>query len=519
MHSHYSRNLHSHTGTITFPAACTHICLCSIMSQTLFLCLMLYFGICWAQDSSTQDANNTYTRPVFLCGGDITGDAGYIASEGFPNYYPHNKKCVWSITVPDGHVVMLTFRVLDMESDPSCRYDYLSIYNGHSRTAQQLARVCGTFRPGALMSTGSQMMLEMVTDEETGGRGFLAWYSAVSTQVSESQFCGGKLEKPQGSLSTPNWPENNYPSGISCSWHIVAPKDKVIELAFDKFDVEGDSYCRYDYVAVFNGGETDNNQLIGKYCGDSAPKSIYSGANEMLVQFVSDLSVTADGFAASYRMKEISEVPKKIPGSKPTSSSVPESKSPPKTKPLLKPTPKPTAKPTLKPKPTAKVTAKPTTKPKPTKVAKTTAVPKTKETALPPISKSPRAGSSSPAKCPEKCRKTGTLSNHYCANQFVVTGTVKSVVKGDIENTVLANINIINTYKVGDLTIQQAGKSMAIKIINECPKCPILKRGSSYLFMGAVDEEGRGRIIGDSFVVTYKAAQHQMLTSIGKRPC
>lgn len=65
-----------------------------------------------------------------------------------------------------------------MEADPSCRYDYLNIYNGHSESSQRLARVCGTFRPGTIMSTGPQMMLEMGSDEETGGRGFIAWYSA-----------------------------------------------------------------------------------------------------------------------------------------------------------------------------------------------------------------------------------------------------------------------------------------------------------------------------------------------------
>lgn len=39
------------------------------------------------------------SRPVFLCGGDVTGESGYVASEGFPNLYPPNKKCIWTITV------------------------------------------------------------------------------------------------------------------------------------------------------------------------------------------------------------------------------------------------------------------------------------------------------------------------------------------------------------------------------------------------------------------------------------
>ncbi|OCT90902.1 hypothetical protein XELAEV_18019519mg [Xenopus laevis] len=409
---------------------------------------------------------------------------------------------------------MLTFRLLDMEADPSCRYDYLNIYNGHSEKGQRLARVCGTFRPGALLSTGPQMMLEMVTDEGTGGRGFVVWYTAGSTQPTESQICGGKLEKPQGSINTLNWPENNYPSGTSCSWHIVAPKEKVVELSFGKFDVEGDSYCRYDYLAVFNGGQSDNTRLIGKFCGDSPPKTIYSDGNEMLVQFVSDLSVTADGFAANYRMRDASDVPKTKPTSKPTSTGATDKKAPLDTKLSKKPTAKPILKTTAKP--ILKTTVKPTMKAKPTKAEKlaTTPKPKTKPTKLP---KSP--GSSSAVKCPLKCRKSGSLGSHYCANQFVVTGTVNALTQGDSEKSLLATVTIIKTYKVEGLSIQGSGKTMSIKVINECPKCPILKKGSSYLFMGEVNAEGQGRIVPESFVIGYKVAQHQFLTAISKKPC
>lgn len=46
---------------------------------------------------------------------------------------------------------------------------------------------------------------------------------------------------------------------------------QVIELKFEKFDVERDNYCRYDFVAVFNGGEINDAKRIGKYCGDSPP--------------------------------------------------------------------------------------------------------------------------------------------------------------------------------------------------------------------------------------------------------
>lgn len=46
----------------------------------------------------------------------------------------------------------------------------------------------------------------------------------------------------------------------------------MIELNFGKFDVESDTYCRYDYVAVFNGGDQDDSRRIGKFCGDVSPR-------------------------------------------------------------------------------------------------------------------------------------------------------------------------------------------------------------------------------------------------------
>lgn len=48
---------------------------------------------------------NTYiflhclNRPVFLCGGELVADSGFIGSEGFPSFYKPNSRCTWRITV------------------------------------------------------------------------------------------------------------------------------------------------------------------------------------------------------------------------------------------------------------------------------------------------------------------------------------------------------------------------------------------------------------------------------------
>ncbi len=85
--------------------------------------------------------------------------------------------------VPEGNVVTLSFRIFDLEADSQCRYDYLDVYNGNSNLVQKLGRFCGTFRPGALISTTNTMMLEMVSDGETQGRGFVAYFNGAKPYV------------------------------------------------------------------------------------------------------------------------------------------------------------------------------------------------------------------------------------------------------------------------------------------------------------------------------------------------
>lgn len=75
-------------------------------------------------------------------------------------------------------MVVLSFRFLDLESDTLCRYDFVDVYSGQS-PGQRLGRFCGTHPPGVLVSTGNKMVVQMVSDANTAGSGFLAVYSAA----------------------------------------------------------------------------------------------------------------------------------------------------------------------------------------------------------------------------------------------------------------------------------------------------------------------------------------------------
>ncbi|KAI5099577.1 procollagen C-endopeptidase enhancer precursor, partial [Silurus meridionalis] len=473
-------------------------------------------------------------RPEFKCGGNLNGDSGFVASEDFPTYYKPDSKCTWYITVPEGNVVTLSFRIFDFEADTLCRYDFLDIYNGHSNMAQKLGRFCGTFRPGTLISTSNTMMLQMESDSATGGRGFLAQFIGAKPHLNDQQLCGGKMTKPQGTFETPNWPEKNYPPGISCLWLITVDPDKVIEVKFDKFDVERDTYCRFDYVAFYNGGESDASRRIGKYCGDKAPDPIVTNSNALLVQFVSDQSVTSDGFMASY-----SSVPRGHsvqPGSRVHSSP---------TVPRLGPV--------LPRKPIITMTTEATTTTTTTKAPRRRPPPNPNQPDR-PSSRKPESSQPNPAVpgsnplCPETCKRDGSIKASFCSSEFVITGKVTalspapqgrllatvSIIKayksglitGKVtalspapQGRLLATVSIIKAYKSGGLTITQAGETMTVKLVLMCRTCPVLRRGQNFIVMGQVDEDGRGILPPGSFTALYKAQHDKILTSLNNQPC
>ncbi|XP_029419053.1 procollagen C-endopeptidase enhancer 1 isoform X1 [Nannospalax galili] len=470
------------------------------------------FLAAWVLLPLTQGQTPNYTRPVFLCGGDVTGESGYVASEGFPNLYPPSKKCIWTITVPEGQTVSLSFRVFDMELHPSCRYDALEVFAGSGTSGQRLGRFCGTFRPAPVVAPGNQVTLRMTTDEGTGGRGFLLWYSGRATSGTEHQFCGGRMEKAQGTLTTPNWPESDYPPGISCSWHIIAPPNQVITLTFGKFDVEPDTYCRYDSVSVFNGAVSDDSKRLGKFCGDKAPGPISSEGNELLVQFVSDLSVTADGFSASYKTlpqgtaeKEPAPSPGEDTQQGPQSHPGPKTGSGPKVKPPTKPKPQPAEKPEVSPD----TQATPMGLGECEKMGKGVGHPP--QTALslldvPSIT------------CPKQYKRLGTLQSNFCASNLVVTGTVKTMVRGPGEGLTVT-VSLLHVYKTGGLDLPSPPTDTPLKFYVHCRQMPPMKKGVRYLLMGQVEENRGPTLPPESFVVLYKPNQDQILNNLSKRKC
>ncbi len=125
---------------------------------------------------------------------------------------------------------------------------------------------------------------------------------AFFTSINYGQFCSGTtvLTDCEGEFDDGSG-NSDYSDDSDCAWLIQVPMDSTITLFFNSFDTE--SCC--DRVRVYNGAN-DNAPLFGEYVGSTIPSIIQSSTNEILIEFVTDGSVTADGWSVSYTCNNIS---------------------------------------------------------------------------------------------------------------------------------------------------------------------------------------------------------------------
>lgn len=265
-----------------------------------------------------------------VCGGRINTPKGTIQSPKYPQWYPPNKKCTWTISLPEHFRVGIRFVAFDMESHSKCLYDYLQINDGPKDSPSVLGRYCGKQLPVELKSNSSLVTLQFSSDGSINKPGFYLnffsetdecrnnnggceqicvdtigghrcschpGYELKSNNKDCEAACGGTLAAPEGNITSPSYPDN-YPKNKRCLWKITGPKGQRISLKFDKFQLEGNGYgvCRYDYVEI----KDKDGEVLGKFCGGRIPETVTSSSNLMWVEFRSDHTQSRGGFAAVY---------------------------------------------------------------------------------------------------------------------------------------------------------------------------------------------------------------------------
>ncbi|CAH1121617.1 unnamed protein product [Ceutorhynchus assimilis] len=233
----------------------------------------------------------TFILEKNVCGGNYFTPAGVIKSPGFPQNYPTNRECIWTITVNPGSQIMLKFTNFTLESYSSCRYDWLEVRNGGTSSSPLIGKYCGNTYQKTIPSHTNKLYLKFNSDMSKTGPGFRIEWSSAATG------CGGTLSSPSGSIMSPHYPEP-YTKNTDCLWKITVSAGSKIQLIFADIDLEKHTTCGLDYIQLFD-GSTINSKSLGKFCTlQTSP--VLSTLNNMLVRFRSDVSFQGRGFNIQY---------------------------------------------------------------------------------------------------------------------------------------------------------------------------------------------------------------------------
>uniref|UniRef100_A0A8B9J342 Neuropilin n=1 Tax=Amazona collaria TaxID=241587 RepID=A0A8B9J342_9PSIT len=141
------------------------------------------------------------------CSRNFTSSNGTIESPGFPDKYPHNLDCIFTIIAKPKTEILLHFLVFDLEHDPlqagegDCKYDWLDIWDGIPQVGPLIGRYCGTKMPSDIRSTTGVLSLTFHTDLAVAKDGFSAQYYLIQQEVPENFQCNVPLGMESGRIS------------------------------------------------------------------------------------------------------------------------------------------------------------------------------------------------------------------------------------------------------------------------------------------------------------------------------
>ncbi|BFZ22540.1 hypothetical protein BsWGS_25579 [Bradybaena similaris] len=110
------------------------------------------------------------------CNSMITEPTGYIVSANYPERYPSNHVCYWTIQGDQNSVVTLSFLDFSVEAGRGCNSDFVQVHDGSSASAPVLARFCGKNLPENVTTSGNAMFIIFKSDSAVRYSGFKAKY-------------------------------------------------------------------------------------------------------------------------------------------------------------------------------------------------------------------------------------------------------------------------------------------------------------------------------------------------------
>uniref|UniRef100_A0AAY4CTK9 CUB and Sushi multiple domains 3a n=1 Tax=Denticeps clupeoides TaxID=299321 RepID=A0AAY4CTK9_9TELE len=283
------------------------------------------------------------------CGSRSTGTEGTVLSPNFPRNYTTGHSCVYAISVPREFVLFGQFVLFQTSLN-----DVVDIYDGPTQQSALLSSLSGSHSGESLpLSTGNQITVKFTTVGPETAKGFHFVYQAVprtsATQCSsvpEPRFgrrigndfavgasvtfecnpgytlhgspaircesvpdalaqwndslpscvvpCGGVMTARRGTILSPGYPEP-YDNNVNCVWKVSVPEGAGIQIQVVSFATEHN----WDSLEFYDGPDS-NAPRLGSYSGTTIPPLLNTTSNNLYLNFISDISVSAAGFHLEY---------------------------------------------------------------------------------------------------------------------------------------------------------------------------------------------------------------------------
>ena len=120
--------------------------------------------------------------------------------------------------------------------------------------------------------------------------------------------CGGHFNGDAGEIDYPLGDMTNYAHNQSCSYVITTSANKVINITFLEFHLEGSrDHCRYDWLQIHDGRDSTA-RIIGRFCGTQSPPNFVSTTNRVYMWMRTDHSVSHAGIVYHALISESIEI-------------------------------------------------------------------------------------------------------------------------------------------------------------------------------------------------------------------
>ena len=137
------------------------------------------------------------------------------------------------------------------------------------------------------------MVVKFTSDGSVTADGFRSTFTCGNEVGVMTDACTTGVELTDG--GTVDRSGGVYSNKENCRWTLACSSGSPTVM-FESFDVE----TSWDFVNIYDGGDINTATLIAHLDGNDLPQPVPGTGPTMVLQFISDGSVTADGFRANY---------------------------------------------------------------------------------------------------------------------------------------------------------------------------------------------------------------------------